>query len=82
MDYQQFLNASGYSGLSEGYLALFGLLAIWDLVWRGIALWKASENKSKPWFICLLIFNTFGILPIVYIFYFSKQKSKTNKPVA
>jgi len=74
MDYQQFLNTAGYSGMSGGFVVLFAILAIWDLVWRGIALWKAAENKSKPWFVCLLIFNTFGILPIIYIFYFAKKK--------
>jgi hypothetical protein len=57
---------------------LFGLvipvLIIWDLVWRGIALWRASKNNHLVWFICLLIFNTVGILPIIYIFGFSKKK--------
>jgi len=51
------------------------MLIVWELVWKGIALWKASKNNSKPWFIALLAINTVGILPIVYIFYFSK---KTN----
>jgi hypothetical protein len=52
------------------------LLTIWDLVWRGIALWKASRNNSMPWFIALLVLNTVGILPIIYIFFFSKKKKK------
>ena len=52
------------------------ILAAWDIVWRGIALWKASKNGSKPWFIALLILNTVGILPIIYIFFFSDKKDK------
>ena len=81
MDYSQFLNAAGYSGLSGSYLALFVLLAIWSIIWKGIALWKAAQNGSKPWFVVMLVLNTVGILEIVYIFYFSKKKTKTDKPV-
>lgn len=52
----------------------FALLTIWTLIWKGIALWKAAQNGSKPWFIALLIVNTTGILEIIYIFFFSKKK--------
>ena len=76
-DYQQFINAMGYSGLSVGFISLLAILSVWDLVWRGIALWKASKNNKQYWFIALLIFNTVGILPIIYIFFFSNKKSKT-----
>ena len=50
------------------------VLSIWALIWKGIALWKASQNGSKRWFISLLILNTIGILEIIYILYFSKSK--------
>ena len=49
-------------------------LVIWEAVWKGIALWKAGKNAHLAWFICLFIFNTLGILPIIYIFGFSKKK--------
>jgi hypothetical protein len=50
------------------------VLIIWEMVWKGIALWRAGGNRQLAWFICLLIFNTVGILPIIYIFGFSKKK--------
>lgn len=53
-------------------------LMIWEMVWKGIALWKAGRNNQLTWFVCLLIFNTAGILPIVYI-YFIKQGIKKKK---
>lgn len=57
---------------------LFGLiiplLVIWEMVWKGIALWRAGRNARLAWFICLFIFNTLGILPIIYIFGFSKKR--------
>ncbi|MEK7664440.1 MAG: DUF5652 family protein [Patescibacteria group bacterium] len=54
---------------------IFILLSIWTLIWKGIALWRASRNNQRNWFIALLVINTFGILEIIYIFYFSKAKS-------
>ena len=48
------------------------LLAIWDGVWKLIALWKSSRHNQLGWFICLAIFNTAGILPILYILCFQK----------
>jgi hypothetical protein len=54
-------------------IPLLIVLIAWDLVWKGIALWKAGRNAHLIWFICLFIFNTLGILPIIYIFAFSKK---------
>ncbi|MEI8087805.1 MAG: DUF5652 family protein [Paludibacter sp.] len=42
-------------------------LALWDAVWKIIAMWKAGRNNQLVWFICIAIFNTVGILPIIYI---------------
>ena len=50
------------------------LITAWVLPWKAIALWKAAKNDSTPWFIVLLIFNTLGILEILYIFVFSKKQ--------
>ncbi|MFC1768328.1 DUF5652 family protein [Nanoarchaeota archaeon] len=49
-------------------------LIIWEAVWKGIALWKSGRNKQLPWFVCIFIFNTVGILPIVYLLFFQKKK--------
>lgn len=53
---------------------VIALAVAWEMVWKGIALWKAGQNGHLVWFICIFIFNTMGILPIIYIFAFSKQK--------
>jgi len=49
------------------------LLAIWDGVWKLIAMWKSARHDQLAWFICLAIFNTVGILPILYILFFQKS---------
>lgn len=58
----------------SGLVWLFIILGIWDAVWKAIALWRAGRNAHLAWFICLFIFNTLGILPIIYIFGFSKKR--------
>ena len=50
------------------------VLALWVLPWKGYALWTASRNRNKVWFIVLLVINTFAILDIFYIFYIAKKK--------
>lgn len=59
-------------------LWLILLIVAWTLPWKGVALWKSANNKQKNWFIALLILNTFAILEIIYIFYFSKEKKETQ----
>lgn len=51
------------------------LAILWTLPWKGVALWKASKNNHKIWFVALLVINTLAILEILYIFVFSKKKN-------
>lgn len=51
------------------------ILIIWSIPWKGFALWKAARNSQKIWFIALLIINTFAILEIIYLIFFSKKKN-------
>mgnify|MGYP001587259577 FL=1 len=54
-------------------LALLIVIAIWDLCWKGVGLWKSAQHKHTAWFVCILIFNTAGILPIIYLSFFQKK---------
>ena len=49
---------------------------LWALPWKSCALWRAAINKQKTWFISLIIIQSIGILPILYLFYFQKDKNK------
>jgi hypothetical protein len=51
------------------------LLAVWDGVWKVIAMWKSARNNQIAWFVCLAIFNTVGILPIVYILWCQRNRN-------
>jgi len=50
------------------------LALVWSMVWKGIALWRAGRNDDLAWFIVLFIVSTLGILPIIYIFAFSRKR--------
>lgn len=53
---------------------LLALLIIWELVIKGFGLWRAARNADKGWFILILLLNTVGILPLIYILWFGKKK--------
>jgi methionyl-tRNA synthetase len=60
-----------------GALMPFAILFIlWALVWKGLALWHAARRGQYWWFLALLVFNTFGILEIIYLFVVAKLKVK------
>jgi hypothetical protein len=67
---------SGKLNLGPGWTALLVLLAIWEIVWKGFGLWRAAQNKQTGWFVALLILNTLGILPILYLYVFSPKQPK------
>jgi uncharacterized membrane protein len=51
------------------------IFIIWEVVWKLIALWKASRNNHLAWFICIALINTLGVLPIIYILKHKKDSS-------
>ncbi|MBI4457631.1 hypothetical protein HY633_01560 [Candidatus Uhrbacteria bacterium] len=65
----------GWSGPGWMY-SLAPLFVLWSLTWKGLALWHAAGRKQGWWFIALLVFNTAGILEIIYLF--GVLKLKTN----
>ena len=55
-------------------------LLLWSLIWKGLALWKTGRNNQLVWFIFILVLNTAGILPIIYLIFFQKKtKVKTKE---
>lgn len=56
------------------WLPVISILAIWTLVWKGLALWRAAKNNEPVWFVVLLVVNTLGILEILYLYVFFKPK--------
>ncbi len=53
-------------------LWLYPVLA-WTLVWKAIGAWKAAKKDHVIWFVAFFIFNTLGILPILYLLFFQNM---------
>ena len=53
-------------------------LIAWELVWKIVAMYKAGQQKELWWFICIFIFNTFGLLPIIYLLIDSMKKENVE----
>jgi hypothetical protein len=53
--------------ISSTWVSVFVLVAMWDLAWKGVALWRAAHNNHLGWYVALLIINSAGLLPIIYL---------------
>lgn len=69
------------SGLGFGAVLLallFLIIALWSLAWKSLGLWHAARNKQRLWFLAILLFNTVGILEIVYLVWFRKDENNNG----
>jgi hypothetical protein len=51
------------------------VILLWELVWKGLALWYSARNGQKAWFVVFLLVHTLGILEIVYLFGFRSDRA-------
>lgn len=58
---------------------IFFILYLWSILWKGLALWKSANLKQRNWFVAILVLNTVGILEIVYLFFFAKERLKLTE---
>jgi hypothetical protein len=50
-----------------GLLKLFIPFMLLELVLKGFALWKSAKKDQNVWFVALLVVNSMGILPLIYL---------------
>jgi len=58
---------------------LFSVILLWSVFWKGLALWSAARNKQKYWFVVLLVVNTIGLLEILFLAFFKRDKNSLKK---
>lgn len=63
---------------SNSMLVVWLIVALAIILFKGLALWQSARHSQKWWFIALLILNTVGILPLIYLFFFRPDRKKTN----
>ena len=64
------------NGYGYGWMTWLGPLVILDLVLKGFALWRAARRGEKWWFVALLLVNSVGILPGIYLLTHKEAKRK------
>lgn len=70
----------GFYQYPATFVVMLVLLSVWELVWKGWALWYSAQSKQKGWYIAMLVLNTAGLLPIIYLLWF-KPKQKREAPL-
>ncbi|HEX5456447.1 MAG TPA: DUF5652 family protein [Candidatus Saccharimonadales bacterium] len=73
----EIISSNGHHTLiNKNIFYLIVALAIWEIIWKGVALWRAGRNRQPGWFIAMLILNTAGILEIIYVIFFQAKPKK------
>jgi methionyl-tRNA synthetase len=70
----------GWGQIAQGnfqFHPVFLVFIIIDLVLKGISLWRSARNRQQYWFVALLLVNSFGILPAIYLIFFEKRGRKS-----
>lgn len=67
------LNMEHWWGISLGFLAL------WSVMWTGLALWHSAQRKEKGWFIFFFLVHTAGIIEFFYLLLVAKIFSSSTK---
>ncbi len=75
--YNSFRNPFWPSLMTGSFFLFLIPLIILELFLKGYALWKAARNGQSGWFCFLLVLNTLGILPIVYLAFFQTKTEVT-----
>lgn len=51
-------------------------IAVWSIVWKILAIWKAGQSGQKIWFVVLTLAPTFGILEVFYFILYSAMSKR------
>ena len=58
------------------FLPILILLAILDIALKIWTAWLSARRNQLVWFICIFLFNTAGILPVIYLLMFGTKLKK------
>jgi len=61
----------------EFYIGV-GIFFVIITLLKGFALYRAARKQSKGWFWVLLLLNTLGILPLLYLIFSKKADEETD----
>ena len=68
LDYEMFVAQNPWA-----IVALLSAVVL-AIALKGFALWRAARNNSSGWFVALLLINTFGVLELLYLVVWGRNK--------
>ena len=71
-------NSYAFLPFFMAFKAFFVPLAILDLVLKGFALYRSARKGQTYWFIALLVINSIGILPAIYLLTHKEAEKKAK----
>lgn len=66
-------------GMMNNWVGFMLPLVLLELVLKGFALWKSARKEQTVWFIALLLVNSVGILPAIYLILNRDQSEAPKK---
>ncbi len=64
------------------FALILAIVSVWEIIWKGIGLWKAGRSSQPWWFIAILVLNSAGIIPIIYLLFFQPEHDSTDSSEA
>lgn len=61
--------------IAPEYGPFIWIVIILEVIFKGIALWKCGRNNQLGWYIAIFLISSAGILPIIYLLAFQKNKN-------
>jgi hypothetical protein len=52
------------------------IVTVWQIPWKGFAMWKAARRKHLIWFVVFLVVNLLAVPEIIYLVITRKTKDK------
>lgn len=66
----------GYIPSELAWLPWILLFVIIEMTLKGFALYRSAKRGQVVWFVALLVINSLGILPAIYLFLHRKKGKK------
>ncbi len=58
---------STYGGGFHSLMGVLLLLSLVDVIFKGWAMWRAARMGKNYWFIALLVINSMGVFPVIFL---------------
>lgn len=65
--YTDFMQTTVSDDVVFGFMFLILVLIVWTMFWKAVGLWHSARKGDKVWFVIFLLFNTLGILELIYL---------------